>query len=73
MIIPNLSDYARCHAEMGASPGVELIRKVRPIAPSTYHDRVAKRWDPARLLVWGRLDQALKFEIMRVFAENVGV
>ena len=29
--------------------GVEPICKVLPIAPSTYHDHVAKRADPTRL------------------------
>jgi putative transposase len=29
--------------------GVEPICKVLPIAPSTYHDHVAKRIDPSRL------------------------
>lgn len=29
--------------------GVEPICKVLPIAPSTYHDHVAKRTDPAKL------------------------
>ena len=30
--------------------GVEPICRVLPIAPSTYHDRLAKRVDPARLI-----------------------
>jgi putative transposase len=29
--------------------GVELIYRVLPIAPSTYHERVAQRQDPTRL------------------------
>jgi transposase InsO family protein len=53
--------------------GVEPICKVLPIAPSTYHGRVAQRRDPARLSARARRDQTLKPEIMRVFAENFGV
>ena len=58
---------------MGASPGVELIFKVLPIAPSINHESVAQHWAPARLLAGDRLDRALKLGIMRVFAENFGV
>ena len=29
--------------------GIELICRVLPIAPSTYHERVAQRRDPSRL------------------------
>jgi hypothetical protein len=46
--------------------GVEPICKVLPIAPSTYHERVAQRQDPARLSAQGRQDLALKPEIARV-------
>jgi len=53
--------------------GVEPICRVLPIAPSTYRERIAQRWDPARLSVRARRDRALKPEIMRVFAENFGV
>jgi len=53
--------------------GVEPICRVLPIAPSTYHERVAQRQDPARLSVRARRDEELKPEIMRVFAENFGV
>jgi transposase InsO family protein len=53
--------------------GVEPICKVLPIAPSTYHDRAAKRANPERLSVWAKRDTALKPEIARVFAENFGV
>ena len=53
--------------------GVEPICKVLPIAPSTYHERVAQRRDPARLSARARRDQALKPEIVRVFAESFGV
>lgn len=53
--------------------GVEPICRVLPIAPSTYHERVAQRRDPTRLSPRARRDQALKPEISRVFAENFGV
>ena len=49
--------------------GVEPICRVLPIAPSTYRERDAQRRDPARLSARVRRDQALKPEIMRVFAE----
>lgn len=53
--------------------GVEPICRVLPIAPSTYHDPVAKRRDPSRLPDRARRDAALKIEIERVFEENFGV
>ena len=53
--------------------GVEPICKVLPIAPSTYHERVAQRRDPGRLSVRTRRDQDLRPEVVRVFAENFGV
>ena len=53
--------------------GVEPICKVLPIAPSTYHERVAQRRDPTRLSARARRDQDLKPEVVRVFAENFGV
>ncbi len=53
--------------------GVEPICKVLPIAPSTYHERVAQRRDPLRLSARARRDAALKPEVMRVFAENFSV
>ena len=53
--------------------GVEPICKVLPIAPSTYHDHVAKRRDPARLSARARQDAALKVEVRRVFEENFRV
>ncbi|WP_156482894.1 IS3 family transposase [Sphingopyxis granuli] len=53
--------------------GVEPICRVLPIAPSTYHERVAQRRDPARLSTRARRDQDLKPEVVRVFAENFGV
>jgi transposase InsO family protein len=55
------------------SYGVEPICKVLPIAPSTYHDHLAKRADPAKLSARARRDIALEPEIARVFAENFRV
>ena len=42
--------------------GVEPICKVLPIAPSTYHDHVAKRVDPSKLSVRAHRDLVLKPE-----------
>jgi transposase InsO family protein len=53
--------------------GVEPICRVLPIAPSTYHDHMAKRRDPARLSAQARRDAALAIEVRRVFAENFHV
>ena len=53
--------------------GVEPICKVLPIAPSTYHERVAQRRDPSRLSERAQQDMVLKPEIARVFAENFAV
>jgi transposase InsO family protein len=53
--------------------GVEPICKVLPIAPSTYHDRVAKRADPTKLSARAKRDDALRPEIRRVFKENFEV
>jgi len=53
--------------------GVEPICRVLPIAPSTYHERVAQRRDPARQSARAQRDEALKPEVMRVFADNFAV
>src|SRR5690606_39227626 len=53
--------------------GVEPICKVLPIAPSTYHDHVARRRDPARLPARAKRDAALKVEARRVFEDNFRV
>ncbi|RIV82257.1 MULTISPECIES: IS3 family transposase [Sphingomonadales] len=53
--------------------GVEPICRVLPIAPSTYHERVAQRRDPSRMSARAQRDQALKPEVLRVFSENFGV
>jgi len=56
-----------------AQYGVEPICQVLPIAPSTYHDHVAKRVDLSRLSARARRDEALKVEVRRVFEENFRV
>ena len=53
--------------------GVEPICKVLQLAPSTYHDHVAKRADPEKLSVRAKRDMALKPEITRVFEDNFAV
>ncbi len=53
--------------------GVEPICRVLPIGPSTYHERIAQRQDPARLSARARQDMVVKPEIARVFAENFAV
>ena len=53
--------------------GVEPICRVLPIAPSTYHDHVAKRADPGKLSARARRDMALRPQVARVFAENFEV
>jgi transposase InsO family protein len=53
--------------------GVEPICKVLPIAPSTYHDQLAKRADPCRLSARARRDAELRGEIARVFDDNFRV
>jgi putative transposase len=53
--------------------GVEPICKVLPIAPSTYHDRLAKRADPSRLSDRAKRDAELRIEVERVFNANFRV
>lgn len=53
--------------------GVEPICRVLPVAPSTYHEHVAQRRDPSRLSARAQRDEALRPEVMRVFAENFSV
>lgn len=53
--------------------GVEPICRVLPIAPSTYHARVAGRADPARLSARAKRDIALQVDVRRVFDENFKV
>jgi len=53
--------------------GVEPICRVLPIAPSTYHDHVAKRRNPALAAPRVRRDMTLQVEVDRVFSENFKV
>jgi transposase InsO family protein len=55
------------------SYGVEPICRVLPIAPSTYHARVAQRADPAKASPRARQDGVLREQIRRVHAANFGV
>ena len=55
------------------SHGVEPICKVLPIAPSTYHDHVARRADPGKCSARAKKDMTLKPEINRVFEDNLAV
>ncbi|RWD50751.1 IS3 family transposase [Mesorhizobium sp.] len=65
-MIASIDDNRQAH-------GVEPICKVLPIAPSTYHDHVAKRIDPSRLSARAKRDEALKDEVRRVFEANFRV
>ena len=65
-MIAFIDDHREAH-------GVEPICKLLPIAPSTYHDHVAKRRDPTKMSARARRDMALKPAIERVFAENFEV
>jgi transposase InsO family protein len=65
-MITFIDDHREAH-------GVEPICRVLPIAPSTYHDRIAKRRDPAKLPAQAKRDAALKVEVRRVFEENFHV
>ena len=65
-MIAFIDDHREAH-------GVEPICKVLPIAPSTYHDHVAKRHDPSRLSARAKRDEELKVEVRRVFKENFRV
>src|SRR3546814_9514111 len=53
--------------------GVESICRVLPIAPSTYHERVAQRHDPSRLSPRAQRDEAMNPEVRRVFDANFKV
>jgi beta-phosphoglucomutase-like phosphatase (HAD superfamily) len=50
--------------------GVEPICDVLPIAPSTYHDHVAKRREPDRLSKRAKRDAALKPLIQNIYDDN---
>ena len=53
--------------------GVEPICRVLPIAPSTYHEHVARQADPSRLPSRAKHDAELPQEVQRVFDDNLGV
>lgn len=53
--------------------GVESICRVLPIAPPTYHERVAQRRDPSRLSPRAQCDEAMKPEVRPVFDANFKV
>jgi putative transposase len=53
--------------------GVEPIRRVLPIAPSTYRAHAARRADPAKAPPRVRRDAALREHIRRVWAQNFEV
>ena len=53
--------------------GAEPICRVLPIAPSTYHARVAQRADPAKVSPRARQDLVLMEQIRRVHEANFGV
>jgi len=53
--------------------GVEPICRVLPIAPSTYHERVAQRRDPSRLSRRAQRNEAMKPEVLHVFDANFKV
>jgi putative transposase len=53
--------------------GVEPIRALLPIAPSTYHEHKTRQVDPARLPPRAQRDIKLSREIRRVYEENFQV
>ena len=53
--------------------GIEPICRVLPIAPSTYHDHVARRREPEKRSTRQKCDDGLKPEIARVFNDNYQV
>src|SRR5690625_4857878 len=52
--------------------GVEPICRLLPIAPSTYHEHVARRVDPTRRSARARQDEVLNGEVRRGVEENFG-
>jgi len=61
-----------CIAGQRAVHGVEPIRRLLPIAPSTSHAPAARRADPAKLPPRARRDAELSRQTRRVFEDNVG-
>lgn len=53
--------------------GVEPICRLLPIAPSTYHEHVARRGDPSKLSDRAQRDAELRQHIQRVWEENFRV
>jgi putative transposase len=65
-MIAFIDDHREAH-------GVEPICKVLPIAPSTYHDHVAKRADPSKLSARASGTRRCAPRSERVFEENFEV
>ena len=59
--------------EQRAVHGVELICKVLPIAPSTYHSHAARRTDLSKVPARWRSDAELSGAIQRIWDENFQV
>ena len=53
--------------------GVEPIRRVLPIAPSTYHARKAIERDPSRASDRARRDEGLRERIRKVWSDDRGL
>ncbi len=53
--------------------GSRPICRVLPIAPSIYHEHVARRGDPSRMPARAKRDAELRREVQRVFEENLRV
>src|SRR5690554_6375789 len=53
--------------------GVEPIREILPIAPSTYYAHKARERDPALRSLRARRDEVLRGEIRRIWTENFEV
>jgi len=53
--------------------GIELIARVLPIAPLTYHARGARSRDPQRLPTRQRREAGFCDDIRRVHSENFGL
>ena len=64
-MIAFIDDYRKAHGQVLLEKGLS-IRKVLPIAPSTYHDRVARRADPCKLPAREKRDMTLKPEVHRI-------
>jgi Transposase and inactivated derivatives len=62
-----------CIDEPRGDDGIEPICRVSPIARSTSREHIARRRDPSRMSARAQRDHALKAEVLRVCAENVGV